>query len=391
MTVATPAPSLVRRPIAHLGKSPADPHRHIDWLSIALLLALAAYGLVAIYTAKHQDLVVQHLDPYLYVKRQALALVLGGCAMVAAALIDYRRLRDLAPFLYVAALGLLAGVLVLGKRVNGAQAWFALGPFQLQPSEFSKVGLILLLASVASMTTASKLSLRSLVVCLTLLALPAGLTLLQPDFGTTSVLCVITMGSLLVAGARPRHIAVCTVLGVAVVALVLGTNQLKDYQRARVTAFVTQGSTDKSTEQIRYQTDQSKTAIGNGGFTGQGFLQGIQTNGLHVPEQHTDFVFTAVAEQFGFIGSSVLLLLYSLLVVRVLRAAQLAKDHLGTVIAAGAASMLVWQVFQNVGMTMGIMPVTGIPLPLLSYGGSSAIAFLAVMGLVQNVHMRRYT
>jgi rod shape determining protein RodA len=135
---------------------------------------------------------------------------------------------------------------------------------------------------------------------------------------------------------------------------------------------------------LRYQIDESKLAIGNGGLTGQGYLQGVQTNGLHVPEQHTDFVFTAVAEQFGFVGSALLLAAYALLVVRIWRTAQLSKDVLGTLICAGAVSMLVWQVFQNVGMT-------GIPLPLLSYGGSSTIAFLALMGLVENVHMRRYT
>jgi rod shape determining protein RodA len=228
-------------------------------------------------------------------------------------------------------------------------------------------------------------------VCLSILALPAALTLLQPDLGTTSALCASCMGILLVAGARARHILVCTVLALIAVVVLLGTNQLKDYQQARLNAFVNPTSTDKTVVKLRYQIDESKLAIGNGGLTGQGYLQGVQTNGLHVPEQHTDFVFTAVAEQFGFVGSALLLAAYALLVVRIWRTAQLSKDVLGTLICAGAVSMLVWQVFQNVGMTMGIMPVTGIPLPLLSYGGSSTIAFLALMGLVENVHMRRYT
>ena len=389
--MATAQPSLVRRPIAYLTRSPSDPHRHIDFVALILVIGLAGFGLVAIYTAKRQDLIVQGVDQYFYVKRQALALVIGSLVMTLAVLIDYRRLRDLAPLLYAGSLGLLAGVLVLGKRVNGAQAWFALGPFQLQPSELSKVSLILLLASLATVVATDRLRLRTLLVCLTALALPAGLTLLQPDFGTMSVLCIITMGSLLVAGARFKHIVVCTAVSLAAVAFVLGTHQLKAYQQARLTTFLTQNSSDANAAKIRYQLDQSKTAIGNGGVYGQGFLNGIQTNGLHVPEQHTDFVFTAVAEQFGFIGAGALLLGYALLSIRILRTAQLSKDPLGRVICAGALSLLVWQVFQNVGMTMGIMPVTGIPLPLISYGGSATIAFLAVIGLVENVHMRRYT
>ena len=389
--MATAPSSLVRRPIASLSRSPSDPHRHIDWVALVLVAGLAGFGLVAIYTAKHQDLVVQGADPYLYVKRQAVALFVGSLVLTVGVLIDYRRLRDLAPLLYFGTLGLLGGVLLFGRRVNGAQAWFGFGPFELQPSELSKVGLILLLASLATVTAADRLRLRTLFVCLMALAVPAGLTLLQPDFGTTSVLCTITMGTLLVAGARLKHIVVCTAVALATVALVLGTHQLKAYQEARLASFLSQNSTDKNTAKLRYQIDQSKTAIGNGSLYGQGFLNGIQTNGLHVPEQHTDFVFTAVAEQFGFIGAGSLLLAYALLAVRMWRTAQLSKDALGRVICAGALSLLVWQVFQNIGMTMGIMPVTGIPLPLISYGGSSTVAFLAAIGLVQNVHMRRYT
>jgi rod shape determining protein RodA len=382
--------ALVRRPIASLSHSPADPHRHIDWVLAVTVVALSTFGLLAIYTAKHQDLVVNGHDPYLYVKRQGIAIAVGLVALIVGAAVDYRRLRDLAPLLYLGTLVLLVGVLVVGQRVNGTQAWFAIGPFQLQPSELSKVTMILFMASVASMS-AGALRLRSLMVCLGILAVPAALTLLQPDLGTTSALCAISMGILLVAGARARHILVCTVLALVAVVVLLGTNQLKDYQQARLTAFVNSQSTDKNVVSLRYQIDESKLAIGNGGLTGQGYLEGVQTNGLHVPEQHTDFVFTAVAEQFGFVGSALLLAAYALLVLRIWRTAQLSKDILGTLICAGAASMLVWQVFQNVGMTMGIMPVTGIPLPLLSYGGSSTIAFLALMGLVENVHMRRYT
>ena len=389
--MATTTPSLARRPIAHLGRSPADPHRHVDLVALVLLLGLAGFGLVAIYTAKHQDLVVQGADPYVYIKRQAVALFVGALLFAGAALVDYRRLRDLAPALYAGAIALLAGVLVIGRRVNGAQAWFAVGPFELQPSELSKVALILLLASLATLTSSNRLSLRTLLICLGALALPASLTLMQPDFWTASVLCIIAMGTLLVAGARIKHIVVFTLIGFCALAFVLGTHQLQHYQEARLTTFLSQNSTNKSTAALRYQIDQSKTAIGNGGLSGQGFLNGIQTNGLHVPEQHTDFVFTAVAEQFGLLGAGALLLGYSLLAIRVIRTAQLAKDSLGRLICAGTLSLLVWQVFQNVGMTMGIMPVTGIPLPLISYGGSSTIAFLAAMGLVQNVHMRRYT
>jgi rod shape determining protein RodA len=310
--------------------------------------------------------------------------------MAVVSLIDYRRLRDFAPFFYVGTCIALVALLGLGMARNGAQAWFDLGPFQLQPSEFAKVTLILLLAGYLANDRGTGVPFPRFVGALALMGIPVGLVLLQPDLGTASVLVVSTMGILLVAGANPRHIVVVTLLMLVSAGVVLGTGTLDKYQQDRLTAFVQQSPTPENKD-IILQVRNSKSAIAQGGLTGQGWLEGRLTNGGYVPEQHTDFIFSAVAEQFGLVGASVLLLLYGFLGWRIWRTARLSKDMVGTLICVGALTLLVWHVFENIGMTMGLTPVTGIPLPLVSYGGSSVLAFLVLLGLVQSVHMRRFT
>jgi rod shape determining protein RodA len=386
------APTLVRRPIVDFDRSAADPRSHVDWVLFAATLALAAFGLLAVYTATYQDRSTSGLDTLFFVKRQGLAIALGLVAMLAVLLVDYRKLRELALVFYVGTCGLLLALPVLGKAHNGAQAWFELGPFQLQPSEFAKVTLILVLAGFLGADRTTTLPFPRFLTALLITAIPTGLVLLQPDLGTASVLVVITMGVLLVANANPRHIAVVTGLALVSAIGLVGTHQLDQYQGARLASFLNPArvAADPQLAQVAYQVDNAKAAIAGGGMTGQGYLEGPYTNGGRVPENHTDFVFTAVAEQFGMVGAGLLLALYGLLALRIWRVARLARDMLGTLIAAGALTMLTWHVFQNVGMTTGIMPVTGIPLPLVSYGGSASIAFLVLIGLVQNVHMRRF-
>jgi rod shape determining protein RodA len=358
------------------------PLRHVDWLLLVVVALLSAIGLAAIYSARRRTLDAAGLSRFTDIERQGIAMALGTVFMVVAALIDYRKLRDWALPLYLASLATLGGVILVGRTTNGSQAWFQLGGFQFQPSEFAKVALVLALAAVAT-SGRGHLGTQDLGACLMVAAVPVGLILLQPDLGTAMVLGAITIGLLLVAGAQPRHIAVLTLLGIVSAGLILGTGRLETYQQARLTAFIDQQGS------AAYHLEQSMIAIGNGGATGRGYLQGVQANGSYVPEQHTDFIFTVVGEEFGFVGTCTLLALYGLLAWRIWRTAQLSRDITGTLICAGVLSMLVFQVFENIGMTMGIMPITGIPLPLLSYGGTATMATLIAVGLVQNVHMRR--
>jgi rod shape determining protein RodA len=212
--------------------------------------------------------------------------------------------------------------------------------------------------------------------------------MLQPDLGTALVFVAVTMGMLLVAGARARHIVVLTAVGVIGVVGILTSDVLEDYQRDRLTNFL--GAEEADVQDGGYNSDQSKAAIASGSVNGKGLFEGTQTRLGFVPEQHTDFIFTAVGEELGFVGSATVLGLLALICVRIWRTAQIASDRLGMLICVGVLSMLVFQIFQNIGMTMGIMPITGITLPFMSYGGSSVIASWLAIGLVLNVHMRRF-
>ena len=233
-----------------------------------------------------------------------------------------------------------------------------------------------------------ELDVRRLVVALAIAGLPMGLIMLQPDLGTDLVLGAITLAILAVAGVKSRHLAVLVLLGITLAVVAVNVGVLKQYQIDRLTSFANEG---KDAERSGYNQDQSKTAIGNGGFTGQGLFEGTQTNSGYVPEQHTDFIFTVVGEELGFVGGALLLALFGLMVWRTWRAARLANDLYGTLCCIGVLAMLVFQVFENAGMTMGIMPITGLPLPFMSYGGSSIIVSFACIGLVANVHMRRFS
>jgi rod shape determining protein RodA len=305
--------------------------------------------------------------------------------------VDYRRYREFA----LVGFGIVTAMLVLvvtglGSTRKGTQAWFPLGPFQLQPSELAKIVVIVTLASVLAQFE-GELDLARLVGALGVVAVPMGLILLQPDLGTGLVFVAVAMGMLLIGGARLKHIVALTAVGIAGVAFVLNSGMLETYQQCRLTSFIDQDSADCAARGAGYNVEQAKTAIGSGSFLGKGLFEGTQTRLDIVPEQHTDFIFTAVGEELGFVGSATLLLLLSLIAWRIWRTAQLSRDPLGTMICVGVLAMFAFQVFENVGMTMGIMPVTGIPLPFMSYGGSSTLTEFIAMGLVLNIHMRRFS
>jgi rod shape determining protein RodA len=360
--------------------------RHVDLVLLMCTAAVSALGALMILSS------TRGTDPDVYdlsfLRKQLLFLAMGVIGMVLVTLVDYRRLRDFAWLVYAVGLVLLALVVSpLGTEQRGTQAWFQLGSFQLQPAELAKVTVIL---AVAALLAGSEvpLQVRRVGLALLLFGVPTALIMVQPDLGTALVFVAIAMGMLLIAGARARHVVVLAAVGVIAVVGVLTSDVLETYQRDRLTGFLDQDGTDLQTE--AYNLDQSKAAIASGSTSGKGLFEGTQTRLGFVPEQHTDFIFTAVGEELGFVGSATVLGLLALMCLRIWRTAQIARDRLGMLICVGVLSMLVFQTFQNVGMTMGIMPITGITLPFMSYGGSSVLASWLAIGLVLNVHMRRF-
>ena len=390
MTTAFPGRTRVAPgALGRTSRNPAAPWRHLDLVLVACVAAVGVLGCLMIFSA------TRGRDPSdfdtSFLTKQALFMGIGAVAMALTALVDYRRYRDLAPVAYGGVLLLLVMVVTgLGSEKKGSQAWFQLGPFQLQPSELAKIVVIVGLASIIAHFN-SELDLPRLVGVLALAGVPMGLIMLQPDLGTTLVFVAVVMGMLLIGGAQARHIVALTVVGIIGVGVVLNSGMLETYQQCRLTSFLEQQDEDCTERDAAYNQDQAKVAIGSGSLLGAGLFQGTQTRLDIVPEQHTDFIFTAVGEELGFVGAATLLALLSVIAWRIWRTAQLARDPLGTLICVGVLSMFVFQVFENVGMTMGIMPVTGIPLPFMSYGGSSTLTAFIAMGLVLNVHMRRFS
>jgi rod shape determining protein RodA len=363
------------------------PLRHLDPVLLVTVLALGIVGLFTIYSATHASLVAQRIDPGFYLKKQLTFVTLGIVVILVAASFDYRFVKVYASIVYVASLALLVLVRTpLGTTIRGSQRWFQLFGFQLAPSELAKLALVAMLAAFLSQLRSSDLSLQDLYRATAIAAVPGLLVFLQPDLGTSIVLVAILVGILVVAGARARHLGVVALTAIVLIFGALQLGLVKDYQIARLTAFF---DPQNDPQRSDYNRTQAEIAIGSGGLFGTGYLKGTQTNLDFVPEQHTDFIFTVIGEEFGFVGAIFVLLLFALLIWRAVRIALLAKDPFGTYLAAGIASMLAIQVFVNVGMTLGIMPITGIPLPFVSYGGSSFLTNCAAVGLLLNVHMRR--
>lgn len=372
---------------------PAERHpiRHVDGVLLLAVVGLVVAGLLMVYSATHQSLDAIGLDPGTYLKRQATFAALGMVVVMLVASFDYRFLRIYAGMVYAGALVLLLLVRTpLGTTVKGSQRWFELFGFQLTPSELTKIALILMLAAYLSelRRSGADLSLQELYSATAIAALPALLVFLQPDLGTSIVLASILVGMLVVAGTRGRHLAI---LALTAIVLIFGGLQLglvKEYQIARITGFL---DPENDPQRRDWNRQQAEIAIGSGGLTGTGYLEGSQTNLDFVPEQHTDFIFTVVGEEFGFVGAITMLLAFAVLLWRAFRIALLSKDPFGTYVAAGIASMFAIQIFVNVGMTIGIMPITGITLPFVSYGGSSLLTNAIAVGLLESVHMRRFT
>jgi rod shape determining protein RodA len=368
------------------------PVRHIDWFLIVLALGLSAVGLVLLYSATNQTLRQDGLDPFTRVSKQALTIGIGLVVLGIMLSFDYRFLKIYAGFIYAGSILALLLVRVPGlgstDSTGTAQRWFEIAGLQITPSEFTKLALIITLAAILAGIRTPEPRLIDVVKVLILSVVPLALVFLQPDIGTSIGIAAIVVGMLIVAGTRLRHLLVLTVVGLIAIVFVFQTDAIEDFQRQRILVFIDPSSVS---EDVRYNLDQSLIAVGSGGLTGKGYLNGTQTNLDYVPEQHTDFIFTVAGEEFGFVGAMALLVLFALLLWRAIRIAWLAKDPFGTYVAAGIASMFAIQMFVNIGMVIGIMPITGIPLPFLSYGGTSILVSFAAIGLLENIHMRRFT
>jgi rod shape determining protein RodA len=355
---------------------------HIEWPLLLLTLLILASGLLTIASATHRP--GRPLSPY--VIRQAVWTAAGLVALLAAVSIDYRALNRWGYAAYAATVLLLALVPILGLSAGGARRWLGVGAFSIQPSEVAKIGLVIGLAChLQSSAGARRLPLVRLVVPGLFLAVPALLILRQPDLGTVIVLGLGALTVLLASGLPMRLvlIALCLVGP----ALPYAWSHLKPYQQKRILTFV---DPDSDPLGAGYHVRQSRIAIGSGQVYGKGYLQGTQNQLNFLPEEHTDFIFSVYAEEWGFAGSIVLLVLYASLVVRGAVIAGRARDNLGALLAAGLTGMIFWQVVINIAMATGSLPVVGITLPFLSYGGSSLLVLLTSVGLVMNVSMRRY-
>jgi rod shape determining protein RodA len=360
---------------------------HLDLVTLLAGLGLIAFSIYTLGVATTEDVPG---DPYYYAVRQAIYAVVGIALMLAVARVDYSRFRELRVGIYTAMIVSILLVFLFAEATRGSRRWIELPFFTFQPSELGKVLLIVTLAAFvldrARRGTERNRTLRILGFGM----FPAMLVFLQPDLGTSLVYGVITLAVLFVAGVRWTHFAalggaiLALVLGVLVVAPAVGVPILADYQQERLTAFLDPSDDPADSS---YQINQALIAVGSGGKTGRGD-DATQTQNGFLPERHTDFIFAVVGERFGFVGAAFLLSLYALLIWRALRIMTLSKNLYGGMIAGGIAAMLLFQVFINVGMNVGVAPITGIPLPLMSAGGSSVIVTFLALGLLQSIYVQ---
>jgi rod shape determining protein RodA len=352
-----------------------------DWVLLLTVIALAVVGILNLRSASLTTDTSAHVT-------QLVWFVVGGvlCALVTA--VDYRLLDRFAVPFYVLVLGLLLLVLIIGKEVNGARRWISIFTFTLQPSELMKLALVLVLARYFHRTRRSEgYSLRDLIVPALLLALPVVLIVKEPDLGTALMLVFIFL-SLLFLERLKRRTRLVIVIGVALAGPMVWQFGLKDYQRERIETFL---QPDRDRFNTGWQARQSQIAVGSGRFSGKGYMGSTQSFGRFLPETRTDFILATFAEEHGFLGCLVLLSLYFFLIAWALQIGFHARDRFGAITCVGVAAMLFWHVLVNMGMVIGLLPVVGVTLPLLSYGGSSVITVLMGVGLLLNVSMRRHS
>lgn len=353
--------------------------KNFDWFLFLIVLLISTIGLVNLYSATYQT-------GFKVFQKQLVWVVLGVVAMVLISFLDYRVLERYTHHMYAVFVLLLVIVLAFSKAVLGSKRWLSLGPITIQPSEFIKVLIILILAKFYHNDfEGGPYGLRDLLKPILFVAIPSVLVLLQPDLGTALIILLTSASLILFMGVRLKSL-------VFILAVILGFSYpawhfaLKDYQRERIETFL-----DSSRDPLGsgYNAIQSQIAVGSGKLLGKGFRKGSQTQLRFIPEQHTDFAFSVLSEEWGFVGGAFTILLYFLLILWILDTASLAKDKFSMVVSFGVASMFFWHTLINVGMVTGIMPVVGVPLPLLSYGGSSALVAMIGIGIVLGIKMRK--
>ena len=363
--------------------------RHMDYVLILAVLALALIGTLLVWSATRTELAQAGANPNTYLEKQLLNIAIGLAFMVGVSLIDYRILRMCAPLVYVAAcLGLLAVLSPLGTTVNGAHSWISLpGGFQIEPSEYAKIGMIMMLAVILGglRDRATRPGPPEVGLALACGAVPLLLVALQPDLGVVVLLLVLLVGIIVVSGVRLRWLAALAVAGALAGLAVWSLHLLKPYQMRRLTAFVNPSADPLG---AGYSAAQAKIAIGSGRMFGQGLFHGQLVAGNFVPEQHTDFIFSVAGEELGFVGTITIIALLAIVLLRAIRIAARADDMFGLLVASGIAIWFGVQSFINIGMTIGITPVTGLPLPFVSYGGSAMFADLIAVGVLLAVHRR---
>jgi len=360
--------------------------RRLDWVLLLSALVLSLGSSIFVWSASRSDLAGD--DPQYFLNRHIINIVIGLVLAFIISRLDYRLLRAYTPVLYgLAIFGILLVYTPLGATIAGARAWIALpGGFTVQPSELAKVAIVLILALVLAEKRDAETEPRDRDVALALIlaAIPIGLVLLQNDTGTVFIMATIVVTMVAVSGARTRWVAGLLVGGAtaAVVAWQLGF--VKDYQIARLTSFV---NPDDAASTAAYNANQARIAIGGGEVWGRGLFQGPQTQGNFVPVNESDFIFTVIGEEVGFVGATLTIILLSVILWRGMRIALGAQELFGRLVAAGVVAWLAFQTFENIGMNLGIMPITGVPLPFVSYGGTSMFASWIALGLLENVRI----
>ncbi len=362
----------------------------LDWVLFGAAGAILTLGTLLVWSATANNGVLTHGESTAYLHKHLVNILIGLVLATVVMATDHRWVRIVTPLVYAASVVGLLLVLVMGTTINGSRSWLVLGGLSIQPAEFAKLAVVIGMAIVVAERTESSRRARALgttdvVLMLAIAGLPALLILLQPDLGTMLVLSATVFGVLAVAGAPRRWLAGMFAGGAAVATLAISAGLLKQYQLNRFMAF-----TDPTLDPrgAGYNTTQARIAIGNGGLFGQGLFDGSQTRSRFVPEQHTDFIFTVAGEELGLLGAGLLIALFAVVLWRALQVSRNADDVFGRMAAAGIACWFAFQTFQNIGMCLGIMPVTGVPLPLVSYGGSSMFASMMAIGLLQNIAMR---
>ena len=386
MTVTPQArPRMMRIDAPSRSKTP-----RLDWLLMLAVAGLLAMGTLLVWSATVARDDLTGGDPESYLKKQLVNIAIGVVLGVMIIATDHRWVRILAPLVYVGSVVGLALVLVMGSTINGSRSWLMLGGMSIQPAEFAKLAVIIGMALLVAERTENSLRQRQVkhldvLGMLAIAAVPAALIMLQPDLGTMLVLSATVFGVVALSGAPRRWLVALAVGAVSTAVLAVQLGLLEDYQLDRFLAFT---NPELDPRGAGYNTTQARIAIGNGGVFGQGLFDGSQTKSGFVPEQHTDFIFTVAGEELGLVGSAVLIALLGVVLWRALTIAARADDLFGRLAAGGVACWFGFQAFQNIGMCLGIMPVTGVPLPLVSYGGSSMFATLMAVGLLQNIHLR---